>query len=241
MFPVDSSVSHIVFSLITLTFLEIVLSVDNLVFISVFSQRLPIEDRAKARQWGLGFALITRLMLLASALWLTELNKPVLTVLTHAYSLRDLFLMAGGLFLLYKSTAEIHAEVEEPNADIPVKTRYIGLKQVVAQIAVIDIIFSFDSIFTAIGITREFVIMAVAISIAICVMIFASGWLSRFIHDHPTVRILALSFLLLIGVMLIADGFHLEVPKSYIYFAITFSMFVEFLNSVASKRRKRST
>lgn len=228
-----------VISLITLTFLEIVLGVDNLVFISIVSSRLPKKKQKFARRFGLLLALFSRLALLASALWIIGLTKPLFTVMKFAFSGRDLFLIAGGLFLLYKSTFEIHTEIGGHDEIKKLKKAYASFTMVVIQIAVLDIIFSLDSIFTAIGMTQTYWIMALAIIIAIVLMIVASEPLSRIVMKMPTIKMLALSFLLLIGTILIADGFHFHVPRGYVYFALSFSVLVEALNLLVARRRKK--
>lgn len=235
-----SVISDILISLVTLTFLEIVLGVDNLVFISIISSRLPAHQQKLARRVGLLLALISRLLLLASVLWIIGLTKPLFTVFGSPFSGRDIFLILGGLFLLYKSTFEIHTEFEGENEPkIRKKTAVFGL--VVLQIALLDIVFSLDSIFTAVGLTQQFWIMATAIIIAIMTMIFSSEPLSRFVMKHPTIKMLALSFLLLIGTILIADGFGFHVPRGYIYFALSFSVLVETLNLFAARKRKKKS
>lgn len=230
---------EIVFSLLTLTLLEIVLGVDNLVFISVVSARLPKEQQRKARQFGLSLAWITRLILLASALWLSKLVVPIFSVDNFAVSIRDLFLFFGGLFLIVKAVQEIHQELERVTHEQPVQQNKKFWPTII-QIGVLDIVFSLDSVITAIGLTQRFWIMAVSITIAIIVMIWASEIMSRFINKHPTIKILAFSFLILIGTVLVADGLHYHVSRGYIYFAISFSILVEWLNSVRRKRRKAS-
>jgi predicted tellurium resistance membrane protein TerC len=233
-----SVISSIVISLITLTFLEIVLSVDNLIFISVVTSRLPPAKQPFARRLGLLLALLMRLIFLASVLWLIGLTEPLFSIKNFAVSGRDIILIFGGLFLLYKGTLEIHSEFED-------KTDKFGKKYspqlgwVIVQIAFLDIIFSLDSVFTAIGMTQKFWVMAVAISIAIVLMIFASEPLNRIVTRLPTIKMLVLSFLLLIGTVLIADGFHFHVPREYIYFALIFSVVVESLNLLLVKKRQK--
>lgn len=235
-----SFISDVLLSLLTLTFLEIVLGVDNLVFISIVSSRLPQHQQKLGRRIGLLFALVTRLLLLASVLWIIGLTKPFISFWNYTFSGRDLFLILGGLFLLYKSTAEIHTEFEGESPLDPGghKTKRASLNWVIAQIALLDIVFSLDSIFTAVGMTQHYWIMATAITIAVITMIFASEPLSRFIMQRPTIKMLALSFLLLIGTVLIADGFKFHVPREYIYFALSFSVLVETLNQLIARRRK---
>lgn len=230
---------EVIASLLTLTILEVVLGVDNLVFISIASSRLPPEKQKSARRLGLLLALGTRLLLLASVIWIIGMQKPWFSVFGFPFSLRDLFMIGGGLFLIYKATVEIHNEFEHATQTLKVK-QYSSYMSVVTQIAILDIIFSLDSVLTAVGMTQKFLIMAIAISIAIFVMILGSEPFSRFIERHPTIRMLALSFLLLIGVVLIADGFHMHVPRGYIYFAIFFSIFVELLNGLIRRHEARN-
>jgi predicted tellurium resistance membrane protein TerC len=232
-------------SLVTLTLLEIVLGIDNLVFIAIVSSRLPAARRDRARKFGLALALLTRLALLASITWLMGLTRPVFAVSGHDFSWRDLVLAVGGLFLLYKGTQEIHAqiegEVEAAEGAAAAVPRRAGLIGVVLQIMVLDIVFSLDSVITAVGMAESFWVMAAAIILAVCLMLLASGPLSRFINAHPTVRMLALGFLLLVGTMLVADGFGFHIPKGYIYAAIGFSMLVEALNLWAAERRRKAS
>jgi len=225
-------------SLLTLTALEIVLGIDNIIFISIMASRLPPEQRDRARRLGLMGALVTRLLLLASIAWIAKLTDPLLTVGGFAVSGRDLILVLGGTFLLTKGTIEIHQSVEgaeesESNA------QRAGMAGVVLQIMLLDIVFSLDSVITAVGMADNLAVMIAAVVIAMTVMLFASGPVSRFVHDHPTVKMLALSFLLLVGVALVADGLHFHIPKGYLYFAIAFSALVEGLNLAAARRRKR--
>lgn len=227
-------------SFATLTILEIVLGIDNLVFLAIITQRLPTAKQRKARQLGLTLAWVMRLLLLASAVWLTKLTTPLFTVYALNVSGRDLFLLIGGVFLLVKATQEIHAQIEptitvQQTSGVPPAFGWV-----IVQIALLDIIFSLDSVLTAIGLTNRFWLMAAAITIAIIAMIFASEPLSRFIERHPTIKMLALSFLILIGMVLIADGCHYHIPRGYVYFAMGFSLFVELLNIVARKRHSTS-
>ena len=228
-------------SLLTLTALEIVLGIDNLVFIAILTGRLPIHQRALGRKVGLSLALITRLMLLATLAWIVGLTAPVFTIADHGFSWRDMILIAGGLFLLYKATAEIGEMVEgaHDGPDAPDGVAGVTFRGIVLQIAVIDIIFSLDSVITAVGMADHLWVMVVAVVIAMIIMIIASNPLANFVAAHPTVKMLALSFLLLIGVLLIADGFGLHVPKGYVYFALAFSVAVETLNHWVRGRRKK--
>ncbi len=229
--------TEIVLSFATLTILEVVLGIDNLVFLAIMSRRLPQHQQAKARKLGLTFAWMTRLLLLASALWLSKLTHPLVTIYQLDVSGRDIFLIAGGLFLLFKATQEIHAEFDLPELEKTQPKKYVSFITVVIQIAILDIVFSIDSVLTAIGLTPYFWLMASAITIAIIAMIFASDALSRFIEKYPTIKMLALSFLLLIGMVLVADGCHFHIPRAYIYFAMTFSLFVEMLNILSRGKR----
>jgi predicted tellurium resistance membrane protein TerC len=225
-------------SLITLMGLEIVLGIDNLVFIAILTNRLPEERRALARKVGLALALITRLMLLAALAWIVTLTKPLFTVMSLDISWRDIILIAGGLFLLVKATHEIHNSIEgEPEDKSPV-ARGATFAAIVTQIAIIDIIFSLDSVITAVGMAEELWIMVVAVIAAVITMLVASTPLANFVSAHPTVKMLALSFLLMIGVFLVADGLHFHIPKGYLYFSLAFSIMVEALNYWVRRRRK---
>lgn len=225
-------------SLVTLTALEIVLGIDNIVFIAILASRLPVRHRERARGMGLALALISRLALLFSIVWIIGLTRPLFDAFGRQISWRDIILIAGGLFLLYKGTREIHHMVErdEPQVEGAARVTFAG---VVMQIMVLDAVFSLDSVLTAVGMANELWVMAAAVIIAVVIMLAASGALSSFIERHPTVRMLALSFLLLIGMTLIADGAGFQVPKGYVYAVIIFSIGVEFLNQLAARRRKR--
>lgn len=227
-------------SLLALIILEIVLGIDNLVFLSILTEKLPKEQRRSARRWGLIFAWVTRLMLLASAIWLAKLSHPLFTIGDLSISVRDIFLFIGGAFLIGKATQEIHHEVGESETEVTARNeKIITFKGVVIQVALMDIIFSLDSVLTAIGLTNLFWVMALAITCAILVMIYASEPVSRFIDKHPTIRMLALSFLILIGMVLIADSFSFHIPRGYVYFAMGFSLGVEALNHLKRGRKNR--
>lgn len=230
-----SEIVDILLSLLTLTVLEIVLGVDNLVFLAITSGRLPPHQRARARRLGLTLAWLMRLLLLASAVWLSKLSSPLFLAFGFEVSGRDVFLMVGGLFLLFKATQEIHAEMEESAEKRGHK--FLSFSMVIAQITILDIVFSLDSVLTAVGLTHRYWVMVVAITVAIIGMIFSSEILTHFIEKHPTVKMLALSFLLLIGMILIADACHFHVPRTYIYFAISFSILVESLNYIRRKKK----
>jgi predicted tellurium resistance membrane protein TerC len=224
-------------SLLTLAGLEIVLGVDNLVFVALATQSLPAEQQGRAARLGLALAVLFRLILLGSMFWLTRLTAPLFAILGHGFSGRDLVLIFGGLFLLYKATAEIHGEIHtEEQAEIAAVGRR-GFLRAIAQIAVFDIVFSLDSVLTALGMADDLIVMSLAVIFAICLMMWASGPLGRFIKAHPTVKMLALGFLLLIGMTLLADGCGYPVPKGFIYAAIGFSLLVEALNQFARRAR----
>lgn len=216
-------------ALLTLTALEIVLGIDNIIFISILAGKLPEKQQNLGRQVGLVMAMVTRILLLFSLAWLTRLTAPLFTVFQYEISGRGLILITGGLFLLGKSTFEIHErlEGEEGHASQKIAPSLAG---VIVQIMLLDIVFSLDSVITAIGMVNEIAIMVTAVVIAVAIMLFASGPISSFVNDRPTLKILALSFLLLIGFSLVADGLGFHIPKGYIYFAMGFSVFVEVIN-----------
>ena len=224
-------------ALATLTFLEIILGIDNIIFISIITNKLPEDKQGSTRTLGLAAALIFRILLLIGITWIIGFTKPLFSILSHEISGRDIILSIGGLFLLAKSTSEIHHKIEGDNHDnISVKNHsVIG---VILQIIALDMIFSFDSILTAVGMTTHLIIMIAAVIIAIGIMMLAAGSISRFINKHPTLQMLALSFLILIGFMLILESIGIEVPKGYIYFAVFFSLFVEILNMRLRKKAK---
>lgn len=222
-------------ALITLTALEIVLGIDNIIFISIVAGKLPIHQQKKARILGLVVAMFTRIALLFSLTWLMSLTSPLFFVFSQGISSRDIILIVGGLFLLGKSTLEIHQKLEGDEGRSSVKGR-ASFWGVIVQILLLDIIFSLDSVITAIGMADKVVIMVIAVVIAVIFMIAFSGMISNFVDRHPTIKMLALSFLLLIGVALIADGLGLHIPKGYIYFAMAFSVFVEMLNLKMRRR-----
>ena len=230
-------------SLVALSAMEIVLGIDNIVFISVIVGKLPPDQAKRARQIGLLLALVFRIVLLFSLFWLTHLETAVFTLFGEPYSWRDIVLIVGGFFLIYKATVEIHHDVEgggkkETEASTARKV-YAGFGAVVAQIAVIDMVFSVDSILTAIGMADHVGVMIAAVCIAIAVMYVASGPVARFIDEHPTTRMLALSFLLMIGLALVADGAGFHIPRGYLYAAMGFSAIVELLNVIAKRNLGR--
>jgi predicted tellurium resistance membrane protein TerC len=225
-------------SLVTLTALEIVLGIDNLVFIAIVAGRLPPGRQNRARRAGLALAMITRLALLASIVWIIGLTRPVFELFGQPVSWRDIVLIAGGLFLLYKGTREIHQGLEGDRQTADAGSARTSFGGVVAQIMLLDLVFSLDSVITAVGMANTLWVMAAAIVVAVAVMLAASKPLADFVERHPTVKMLALSFLLLIGMTLIADGAGFHVPKGYIYAAIGFSIAVETLNQLAARRRR---
>ena len=225
-------------ALLTLTALEIVLGIDNVIFISVIVARIPEPKATRARQIGLALALVFRILLLCLLVWLIGLTQAVLTVRGEAFSWRDIILIGGGLFLIAKATPEIHGEVEGQDGPGGEEQGSNAFLWAVAQITVIDMVFSLDSIITAIGMAQELAIMIAAVVIACFIMYASSGPVARFVAAHPTTKMLALAFLVLIGVALVADGFKFHIPRAYIYFAIAFSAAVEFFNVLARRNRK---
>ncbi|MBL6449529.1 TerC family protein [Fulvivirga sp. 29W222] len=223
-------------ALLTLTFLEIVLGIDNIIFISIVSNKLPQNQQTKARNLGLSLALVFRIGLLLGITWIITFTEPLFTLFDLGFSGRDLILFAGGIFLIIKSTLEIHQKMEgEEHLDISKGSTTMLL--VIFQIILLDVIFSFDSILTAIGLTDQVILMIVAVIISIAVMMLFSKKISGFISKHPTLEVLALSFLILIGFMLAIEALHYHVPKGYIYFAVFFSLMVEFLNMKMRKSK----
>lgn len=229
--------TDILMSFLTLSALEIVLGIDNLIFIALVADNLPKEYRTKARVLGLALALIIRVVMLFSLSWIMQLTEPLFSIAGKSFSWRDLLLAGGGLFLMYKAVGEMHADLggmEEKKSMVAKKT----LGGAIVQIVLIDLVFSFDSIITAVGMTENLYVMVAAVVVAMGVMLAASGYISKFLAEYPTFKMLAISFILMIGMVLVAQGMGFKVPKEYIYFAITFSMFVETLNTIASKRRR---
>ena len=221
-------------ALITLTFLEIVLGVDNVIFISILSSKLPSSQQGRARRVGLLAAMVMRILLLLSIVWIIRLTAPLFSILGRPISGRDLILCGGGLFLLAKATIEIHERLEGEEGHSSARVRP-SFGAVITQIAVLDIVFSLDSVITAVGMADQISIMVAAVILAVGVMLLSAGPISSFINRHPTIKVLALSFLLLIGVSLIGEGLGMHIPKGYIYFAMGFSVFVEMINLRARK------
>jgi predicted tellurium resistance membrane protein TerC len=227
-------------ALLTLTALEIVLGIDNVIFLSVIVSRIPQAQARRARQIGLALALVFRILLLSLLVWLIGLTQVVITLRGIALSWRDIILIAGGLFLIGKATHEIHTEVEAGGEEFAANPKASAFFWVIVQIIVIDMVFSLDSIITAIGMAQDLEIMIAAVVIACLIMYVSSGPVAQFVAEHPTTKMLALAFLVLIGVALVADGFQFHIPRGYIYFAIVFSAAVEFFNVLAKRNRKKA-
>jgi predicted tellurium resistance membrane protein TerC len=228
-------------ALLTLTFFEVVLGIDNIIFISIVSNRLPVEIRAKTRNMGLILAMVVRILLLLGITWVIGFKQPLFTVFDKAFSGRDLILGLGGLFLIAKSTREIGSEMEgDEDEGQPSTKGKVNISGIIVQIILLDIIFSFDSILTAVGLTNHVLIMIVAVVLSIIIMIIFSGRISEFINKHPSMEVLALGFLILIGFMLFLEGLHYDIPKGYIYFAVAFSLGIEMINIRVRKLRKKA-
>jgi predicted tellurium resistance membrane protein TerC len=227
-------------ALLTLTALEIVLGIDNVIFLSVIVSRIPQAQAKRARQIGLALALVFRILLLSLLVWLIGLTQAVLTLRGMAFSWRDIILIGGGLFLIAKATHEIHTEVEARDGGPDLAPKRSAFVWVILQIIVIDMVFSLDSIITAIGMAQDIEIMIAAVVIACVIMYVSSGPVAKFVAEHPTTKMLALAFLVLIGVALVADGFKFHIPRGYIYFAIAFSAAVELFNVLARRNRKKT-
>jgi predicted tellurium resistance membrane protein TerC len=225
-------------SLLTLTLLEVVLGIDNIIFISILSSKLPEEAQGKARLIGLSLALIVRIGLLSIISILAHLHQPLLVVNGFEFSWRDLILLCGGFFLIYKTTVEIHEKLEGDEA-VSEKSLKLSLASAIFQIVLLDIVFSFDSILTAIGLVNNIAIMVIALIISMIIMLVFSKMLSDFINKHPSIKMLAFSFLLMIGVLLIVEAMHVDIPRGYVYFAMAFSLFVEILNIYSDKNRRK--
>ena len=229
--------ANAIIALITLTVLEIVLGVDNVIFISILAGKLPEEQQDRARKVGLLAAMGMRILLLFSLAWIVRLTEPLFTILERGISGRDLILLGGGLFLLAKATREIHEKLEGEEGEVTAKVAPT-FGAVIGQIMLLDIVFSLDSVITAVGMADQLWVMVLAVMIAVGIMMVSAASISRFVNEHPTVKVLALSFLLLIGVSLMAEGLGTHIPKGYIYFAMAFSVFVEMINLRAARKRK---
>lgn len=228
--------AEIIFSFITLSLLEIVLGIDNLIFIALVVQKLPKNIAKQVRFIGLVLALVIRIIMLLGITWIMSLTKPLFSFVEIDFSVKDLLLLAGGLFLIIKSTLEMHVDItgmEYEQKDIKVKSSFVSA---VIQVALIDFVFSFDSIITAVGLTPHTSIIIAAICVSMVVMLLASGYISYFLKEHPTFKMLALSFILMIGILLLAEGLHFHMPRGYIYFSFAFAILVETLNTLARKK-----
>jgi predicted tellurium resistance membrane protein TerC len=225
-------------SLATLTALEIILGIDNIVVISILSHKLPVHQQQKARSIGISLALITRILFLLSLVWLASLTAPLFTVFGNAISVRDIIMLGGGMFLLVKGTHEIHNAFDTTDEIVP-DVKKVSFVIIIVQIVLLDIVFSLDSVITAIGMAQKIGVMVAAVVIALLLMLVASGTISEFIHRHPSLKMLALSFLLMVGVTLVAEGLDFHIPKGYLYFGMAFSGVVETLNLLAGNRKKR--
>lgn len=230
-----TEISHHIATWCTLTFLEIILGIDNMVVIALLTEKLPKAKQQSTQRLGLLLAWITRLLLLAFALKLTQLTKPLIHFLDWQFSARDIFLIIGGSFLVLNATQAIHEEIS-PSQTVVSYEKFKTVGRIIIQIGLIDILFSLDSILTAVGLTKHFIIIATSVTTAIAFMMIATKYLSQFIHDNQTVKMLALSFIILIGTVLIADGFHIEIPRGYIYISILYALFIETLNILKTKK-----
>ncbi|MBT5265608.1 MAG: TerC family protein [Rhodospirillaceae bacterium] len=224
-------------SLLTLIALEVVLGIDNVVFMSIIAGRLPVHQQPAARRIGIVAALGLRIVFLSAIAWIMGLTKPIITVMELGISWRDIILLSGGVFLIYKSTREIHDSVEGEEEEEHRSTTP-SFAAVVAQIVILDLVFSIDSVVTAVGMAEHLWVMITAVTVSMLIMLIAAGTIADFIQRHPTTKMLALSFLMLIGASLVADGLHVHIPRGYIYFAVVFSAAVEVLNLVAKRRRR---
>lgn len=226
-------------SFLTLSLLEVVLGIDNVIFLSIISSKLPKEEQKRARFIGLTLALLMRVIMLCGIAWIVGLKAGIFSIGAHEVSWRDIILGVGGLFLIYKGTHEIHNTVEGEEEEHGAPKKKSSFATVIMQIVIIDLVFSLDSVITAVGMTENLYVMIAAVTVAIILMMVASEPTSNFVQKHPTVKMLALSFLLLVGLALIADAAHFHIPRGYLYFAIAFSMGVEVLNLMAAKNRKK--
>lgn len=222
--------------LISLIMLEVILGIDNVIFISILSDRLPEHQRNKLRYWGLGLAMMMRLILLTLISWILKLDTTLFTISGIEFSGKGLIVIGGGIFLLYKSTVEIYHKTEEANSDIPKVPLKSSFSKLLVEIIILDLVFSVDSIITAVGMVQELWVMYTSVIVAVAIMIFASGPISHFIKKHPSFKILALCFLMMIGLSLIAEGFHLQIPKGYIYFSMAFAFIVDVIQMRTIKK-----
>lgn len=234
----DAELYNHIFAFITLSMLEIVLGIDNLIFIAIVVGNLPKEYRRKAQIIGITLALVIRVIMLAGASWLMTLVEPVITVFEVGISVKDILLLLGGIFLIAKATLEMHYDISGKHEQRQIQAKETFFSAIV-QIAIIDFVFSFDSIITAVGVSDSLTIMTAAVVVSMIVMLMAAKHVSQFLEDHPTFKVLALSFILMIGTMLVAEGLHFHIPRGYIYFAFAFSIFIEAVNTAARKSRQK--
>ncbi len=229
-------IQDIFIPLFSLIALEVILGVDNIIFISILANRLPENQRAKLRYWGIGLAIVLRLFLLTFISWILKLDQTLFTIFNKDISGKDLILITGGLFLLYKSTKEIYHKTEIANSDTPKENKTAVFRQLLLEVLILDLVFSIDSIITAVGMVNELWIMYVAVIVAVIIMLIASKPIHEFIDKHPSFKILALCFLMIIGVSLLAEGFHFEIPKGYIYFSMAFAFMVDVIQMRTVKK-----
>lgn len=230
--------SELIISLISLILLEVILGIDNIIFISILADKLPESQRNQLRYWGIGLAMVTRLVLLAFISWILKLDKPLFTVMDKDFSGKGLILIVGGLFLIYKSTKEIYHKTELINQPEQPTTKVANFKRLLWEVIILDLVFSIDSIITAVGMVQEVWVMYTAVIATVVIMLFASKPISEFIRNHPSFKILALCFLMMIGVSLIAEGFHFEIPKGYIYFSMAFAFLVDIIQMKTTPKAK---
>lgn len=229
--------TEVLVPLISLILLEVILGIDNIIFISILTDRLPDSERKKMRFWGIGLAMIIRMGLLAVISWILKLDQPLFRITEKDISGKGLILIAGGLFLLYKTTKEIYHKTEVVDEEVPLRHKTANARRILTEIILLDLVFSIDSIITAVGMVQDLWVMYVAVVVTVIIMLMASKAISDFIRRHPSFKILALCFLMMIGVSLIAEGLHFEIPKGYIYFAMAFSFFVDLLQMRTEKKR----
>lgn len=231
--------SDAIVPLISLIALEVILGIDNIIFISILADKLPESQRNKLRYWGIGLAMVMRLLLLAVISWILKLDKTLFTVSSIEFSGKGLILILGGLFLIYKSTKEIYHKTEDKSDDAPSVPKQASFGRLLSEVIILDLVFSIDSIITAVGMVQELWVMYTAVVVTVGIMLVASKPISEFIRQHPSFKILALCFLMMIGVSLLAEGFHFEIPKGYIYFSMAFAFLVDVIQMKADKRAKK--
>jgi predicted tellurium resistance membrane protein TerC len=224
--------------LLSLIALEVILGIDNIIFISILADKLPDNQRSKLRFWGIGLAMVMRLILLAFITWILKLDQTLFTLFNNEFSGKGLILILGGLFLIYKSTKEIYHKTEIANQDKPIVPKNSSFKRLLSEVIILDLVFSIDSIITAVGMVQELWVMYAAVIVTVVIMLFASKPISEFIKKHPSFKVLALCFLMMIGVSLLAEGFHVEIPKGYIYFSMAFAFLVDVIQMRTTKHKQ---